>query len=316
MKTPRLACVVKGSAIILLLLAGVARAAETCEPVVGTLVTVEGRVDVQRTGSGTWSPAHLDQSLCKGDLVRAGQRSRATVQLVNQAVLRIDQNTAMRLDNIAVEKEERSSLSLLQGALQSFSRKPRGFEVSTPYLNGSIEGTEFVFRVKENESELTVFEGTVVAANAQGSVTVSGGESATAMKGQAPQARTVVRPRDVAQWSLYYPPVLAAGNTADAGLQDAAALLSVGRVEEARAGIDRAIQQDPGVAEPGQCGGEDRALLCPAGRLRYSRCTRHPSAGRRAAAGRCPGLGAPGRTATHAGRAHAVARIRSARYLA
>jgi tetratricopeptide (TPR) repeat protein len=167
------------------------------------------------------------------------------VQLVNQAVLRIDQNTAMRLDNIAAEKEERSTLSLLQGALQSFSRKPRSFEVSTPYLNGSIEGTEFVFRVEENESELTVFEGTVVAANAQGSVTVTGGESATAVKGQAPQARTVVSPRDAAQWSLYYPPVLAAGSTADAGLQDAAALLSVGRVEEARAGIDKVLDKDP-----------------------------------------------------------------------
>jgi tetratricopeptide (TPR) repeat protein len=108
-----------------------------------------------------------------------------------------------------------------------------------------------VFRVKENESELTVFEGTVMASNDQGSVSVSGGESASAMQGQAPQARTVVRPRDAAQWSLYYPPVLAAGGQDIApGLQEAANDLSVGRVDEALPRVDQAIEQgtDAGLA--------------------------------------------------------------------
>ncbi|MDH3947393.1 MAG: FecR family protein, partial [Gammaproteobacteria bacterium] len=145
-------------AFVLLLLVGTAGAVAACEPVVGKLVTLEGQVEVQRGAGSAWSALQLDASLCQGDLVRAGKHSRATVVLVNQAVLRIDQNTAMRLDNITGKKEERSALSLLKGAFQSFSRKPRGFEVSTPYLNGSIEGTEFVFRVKDNASELTVFE--------------------------------------------------------------------------------------------------------------------------------------------------------------
>jgi Tfp pilus assembly protein PilF len=236
-------------AFVFLLLAGTAHAAEACEPVVGKLVTMEGQVEVQR--GSTWSAVQLDAALCQGDLVRAGQHSRATVVLVNQAVLRIDQNTAIRLDNITGKKEERSALSLLRGAFQSFSRKPRGFEVSTPYLNGSIEGTEFVFRVRENESELTVFEGIVVASNDQGSVSVTGGESASAMKGQAPQSRTVVTPRDAAQWSLYYPPVLAAGGKDIApGLQQAANDLSVGRVDEALPRVNQAIEQgiDSGLA--------------------------------------------------------------------
>jgi len=217
--------------------------ASTCQPVVGKLVTVEGQVEVQPASGSGWKVAQLNDALCKGDLVRAGQHSRATIQLINQAVLRIDQNTAMRLDNITGKPEERSALSLLKGAFQSFSRKPRGFEVNTPYLNGSIEGTEFVFRVRDNASELTVFEGTVVASNDQGSATVSGGESVAAQQGQAPQTRTAVRPRDAAQWSLYYPPVMTA--SAQTTLQDASALLSVGRVDEARGKIDKALDQDP-----------------------------------------------------------------------
>jgi len=235
--------------IILLVLAIPALATEGCEVTVGRLATLEGQVEVQKTGMASWQPGKLDDTLCQGDTVRAAERSRATVVLVNEAVLRIDQNTAMRLDNISGVAGERSALSLLKGALQSFSRKPRGFEISTPYLNGSIEGTEFVFRVEDGESILTVFEGVVVASNDQGSASVSGGESVAASAGQAPQRRTVVQPRDAARWSLYYPPILATGGGDSAispALRQAADDLSVGRVDEARAGIDNAIAEGTG----------------------------------------------------------------------
>jgi len=247
MVCPRLVPLWIATTLLVFSFAGKVFAAD-CDVVVGRLATVEGRVELQRSGASSWQAGALNAELCKGDTVRAGERSRATVALVNQAVLRIDQNTAMRLDNITGVAQERSTLSLFKGALQSFSRKPRGFEVNTPYLNGSIEGTEFVFRVEDDESILTVFEGTVVASNNQGSASVSGGESVAAKVGQAPQPRSVVRPRDAAQWSLYYPPILAAGGDEGAGispaLRQAAADLSVGRVNEARASVDQAIADD------------------------------------------------------------------------
>ena len=211
MTLSRIARMIAASMFRIFSVAGEALAAGACDVPVGRLASVEGRIEVQRTGTSSWQVVSLDADLCQGDTVRAGERSRATVALVNQAVLRIDQNSAMRLDNISGVTEERSALSLLKGAFQSFSRKPRGFEVNTPYLNGSIEGTEFVFRVAEDESILTVFEGTVLASNAHGSASVSSGASVAAKAGQAPQPRTLVRPRDAAQWSLYYPPILAAG---------------------------------------------------------------------------------------------------------
>ena len=252
MTVTRLVRIVVSGILFSMMLAGAAVAAEPCQTVVGRLATVEGQVEVQRTGSPNWQAGVLGGDLCQGDTVRAGARSRATISLINQAVLRVDQNTAMRLDNISGVTEERSVLSLLKGAFQSFSRKPRGFEVNTPYLNGSIEGTEFVFRVEDGQSELIVLEGLVVASNAQGKVSVSSGEAAVGEQGKAPTMSTVVRPRDAAQWSLYYPPVLAmdaqarvADPEAQASLQSAASLLSVGRVDEARANIDKALQLDP-----------------------------------------------------------------------
>jgi Tfp pilus assembly protein PilF len=230
-----------GIALLVFFIIPISYAAEPCDPVVGRVVDVAGRVEIQRGVDARWAEAKLEDALCEGDTVRASERSRAAVALVNQAILRIDQSTTIRLINIKGKPEERSLLSLVKGAIQSFSRKPRQFEISTPYLNGSIEGTEFVFRVADNQTILTVFEGIVRVANEQGVVSVASGQSVAAEPGKAPQPRTVVRPRDAAQWALYYPPVL----SGDQGLQQVAQDLSVGRVAEARTGIDKALAANP-----------------------------------------------------------------------
>ncbi len=256
-------------------------AATGCDVAAGRFVSIEGVVEVQAAAGGDWRGAVLETSLCEGDTIRVGERSRAAVALINEAVLRIDQGTTLRLLDITAGQGERSWLELVKGAIQSFSRKPRFLTVNTPYLNGSIEGTEFTMRVEEGSSQITVFEGVVTAANDQGKVAVSPGESASASAGQAPQRRTVVRPRDQVQWSLYYPPILSASAVASGSpaLSEAAAcaergdttcafaaldrvpvkaqdarfsllraslLLSVGRVKEARSDIDAALAQDPG----------------------------------------------------------------------
>ena len=218
--------------------------------------------------------------------MRAGRRSRAAISLINEAVLRLDQNTTLQLVDITAEPEQRSFLELVVGAIQSFSRSPRLLAVNTPYLNATVEGTEFFVEVAENESSVIVFEGVVAATNPQGELRLASGEGATAAAGEAPQPRIIVRPRDAVQWALYYPPIFAAlggrGMTAPPGLPPALAeaadlanrgdvngalevldrvpeaerdaqyytfraalLLSVGRVDDARAAIDRALAVDP-----------------------------------------------------------------------
>ena len=101
--------------------------------------------------------------------------------------------------------------------------------------------------VEEEKATITVLEGVVLASNNQGDVTIMPGESAQAGKGQAPKKRGVVTPRALVQWGLFYPPVLSAGAAGGASpaIQNAATLLSVGRVDEARAEIDTALKQDP-----------------------------------------------------------------------
>ena len=106
-------------------------------------------------------------------------------------------------------KEERTGVvDLLKGAAHFFSRGPRSLEVQTPSTIAGVRGTEFFVNVETDRTLLTVFEGTVVAENPAGSLTLTSGQSAVAEAGKAPVLRVVARPRDAVQWALYYPPVL------------------------------------------------------------------------------------------------------------
>ncbi len=192
-------------------LAGLSLASEAiaeCSEPVGRFVDIHGQVETQLVEGENWSIASLETALCEGSSIRVGAQSRAAIALINDAVLRLDENTTMRLVNITQNKEKRSLLDIIKGALHSFSRKPRKLSINSPYINGSIEGTEFVFRVTDEQSVLTVFEGTVTAANDQGSISVSSGESASAGEGHAPTVRVLVNPRDEVNWGLYYPRIL------------------------------------------------------------------------------------------------------------
>ena len=70
-------------------------AEEHCGTPVGTLVSVEGEVQIRRADQKTWLPATLDASFCAGDVLRVGTGGRAAVVLVNESILRVDQNTTL-----------------------------------------------------------------------------------------------------------------------------------------------------------------------------------------------------------------------------
>lgn len=262
-----------------------AKASDGCESAVGKFVSVEGAVELERSGKKERQPASLASALCQDDMIYVGANSRAALALVNDAVLRLDQNTVMRLVDVAPQPQKRSLLELIIGSFKSFSRPPRTFAVNTPYLNGLIEGTEFAMRVEGDSAMTTVYEGKVTTSNERGKLTLKRGESALAKAGQAPQSYVLVNPRDAVQWTLHYPPVFAAlggggQKASDAfpvvqhafelaqrgdipGALDlmervpqeernaqyhvyrASLLLNVGRVPEARADLDSALAKDP-----------------------------------------------------------------------
>lgn len=222
--------------------------AETCEKWVGKIVSVQGSVQAKRVGEAQWQNVNLNETFCPGDMIRIQEKSRAAIALINQPILRLDENSTITLGGL---KEERTSvIEMLKGAAHFFSRVARNLEVQTAFVNAGVEGTEFFIKVEEDKTFMSIFEGKILASNEAGSLIVTSGQSAVAEAGKAPVLVVVVRPQDAVQWTLYYPPITYRYEEIREDdprfyTQRASSLLSVGRVEEAEAEIKKALYLDP-----------------------------------------------------------------------
>lgn len=255
-----------------------AQADARCVEPIATLASIEGQVEAAGDNGNAWHAVHIDERLCPGDRLRVGANSRAAVVLGNHTVMRLDALTTLNLTG--PKEADTLWVELLRGVSHFLSRVPRRLTVSTPYVNAGVEGTEFLVTADERQATVTVFEGHVAANNPQGNLLLTSGQSITAAAGAAPTLRVMIRPRDGLRWALHYPPVVAFADADFADLppvaqsltrlregDDAGALapiaslgdevrdarffnyraslyLGVGRVDAARADIDRALALD------------------------------------------------------------------------
>jgi tetratricopeptide (TPR) repeat protein len=260
-------------------------AEKRCDQWVSKAVSVQGIVEVRKTGETNWEPVKLNDTFCGGDMMRVQQNSRAAVVLSNETNIRLDQKTTITFAEIRQDKS--FLLDLFTGAAYFFSRFPKSIEVLTPFVNASVEGTEFYIKVESDQAFLSIFEGKIAASNKIGSLSLARGQSATARAGQPPRPVVIINPRDAVQWALYYPPIInwqqkdftGGGETDWQGmvrnsigyywkgdltgalsaiarapkeiidprfyLYHAALLISVGRVDEAQEDVSTALKLDP-----------------------------------------------------------------------
>jgi ferric-dicitrate binding protein FerR (iron transport regulator) len=68
-----------------------------CVQAIGAVPSLQGEVQVQSASTGVWRPAALNEQLCPGEVIHVGERSRVEVTIVNQPNVRLDQNTALSL---------------------------------------------------------------------------------------------------------------------------------------------------------------------------------------------------------------------------
>ncbi|MBM9604650.1 TonB-dependent receptor domain-containing protein [Desulfopila inferna] len=228
---------------------GYAEAAEECRQPIATIVSIQGGAQIKRDGQPEWHAADMDAQFCPGDMLRIGADGRAAVVMANESVLRINRNSTIIFYN--PEPGSFSILELLRGALHIFSHRPHSLKIITPYVNGVVEGTEFLVLADPDSSSITVFSGVVTAINQEGQLQLTSGQSAIARKGKEPTSRAVVRPFDAVEWTLYYPAVIepSAESTQRKTVYQASASLSIGQVEDARKILDTILQEDPGNSE-------------------------------------------------------------------
>lgn len=252
-----------------------AQASLHCDRSVAQILSAQGQVDTQRAEENTWLEVRQQDEFCPGDKIRTAKRSRATLRLSNESVITLEQTTTLFFPEPAANAPE-WLVGILNGVSFFRSRQPQQLHIKTPFINAVHEGTEFLVRVDDQHTEITVFDGQVAAQNQAGHITIKPGHVGVAPKGQAPfTQRLVMKPEDAVQWALYYPPVIdykkmAAwqrvsptfqGNnshqlldsldTVPMALQDsyylllkASLLLNVGRVDEAEEQIGRLLKID------------------------------------------------------------------------
>lgn len=173
---------------------------------IGKISSIQGSVKAMSKSGTTWLPARIGDTFCIGDRISTGEHSRAAIVLNNETVLRIDQNTTIVFRG---PEEKRTFLIILQeGVAHFFSRKVRRLEIDTPFVNGVVEGTEFMVRVDQTQAFIFLFEGRMRADNPLGSLQLSKDQCVVARAGRAPELTSVARPRDAVQWALYYPPII------------------------------------------------------------------------------------------------------------
>src|SRR5882672_2143997 len=248
-----------------------------CSSPVARVVSIQGSIELLRARQNDWSKiTRLDTPLCEGDRLRTGALSRAALFIQPETLVRVDQNTSISVsqtkDETLVEFTQEEVLAAAAGAYSCgagyfITRFPRKFRVNTPHLNAAVEGTEFLVAMRCESTELSVFEGKVLAAGAGANIfpaqTVSSGQMLTVGGSEPPAVKLLVKPVDAVQWVLYYPPLSDA--TAEADLppaeqcrslpkpldqtcltQLAEVLLRLGRVDEAQREVDAAVALDPG----------------------------------------------------------------------
>ena len=174
------------------------------------LLTVEGKVEISRTGTTPWLAAQTNLVVNLGDRVRTGLRSRAVVRFSNLAVLRVNELTTFVVQPPSAPGKP-ARLDLKSGSTYFLSReRPADVEFSTPLSSGAIRGTEFHLAVAENDgrSVVTLIDGALSISNSLGAVDLASGEQAVVEPGQPPKKTAVINAINIIQWCLYYPGVL------------------------------------------------------------------------------------------------------------
>jgi hypothetical protein len=165
------------------------------QPTVGHISFIHGNVSIQRGDSGDWLAATLNTPLEAGDRVSTGDDSRAEVQLDYANIVRLDQNSSIKLANLT---KSQIQVQVSEG-LVSYAVLPNtqaDAEIDTP--NSAIhplrQGEYRVEIANDSQTLVTVRDGQAEVAEPQGSTRIESGQMITIQGTDNPQYQTSTAP--------------------------------------------------------------------------------------------------------------------------
>ncbi|NPU93174.1 MAG: tetratricopeptide repeat protein [Gammaproteobacteria bacterium] len=205
----------------MLLLVFAAPATWACDDWLAKAVAITGAVE-RKSAAIDWQQLQVEQTVCPGDSVRVGPNSRAALYLRNNSFVRLDENSL--LDFPAQQQEDGFLLGLSQGFAHFISRIVNRFEVSTPYVNAVVEGTEFIVSASPAAAGVAVMEGKVKTYNDAGTESITSGQQVQATSRTASLTRINVPSASRVEWAIHYPPVLTLQNIQPVSAEEKARL--------------------------------------------------------------------------------------------
>lgn len=176
------------------------------------IVELQGRAEILPAGAQNWVLTGTNQVLRAHDRLRTGPNSRLCLRWSDQSLVPV--GALSELEVLPPEPAgSESGLQLFRGILSFFHREAPGrLRVITRGAVAGVEGTEFVVSVSGAEAAesttLSVIDGKVRLANSQAGVSLTNGQQAVAVVGQAPTLTAGFVANNILQWAFYYPAVL------------------------------------------------------------------------------------------------------------
>ena len=163
---------------------------------VGTITAIEGRVDLT-TGGGVTRDVRAGDPVSVGDILRSKSKSKAEVKFLDGNVLRLAENTRLRVSQYQPEEGKKSYFSLFRGKTQAVVdklQKKGVFEVHTPTAICGVRGTMFFAYFQNGQSGFAFQRGSGYGYNVKMPtriVTINAGQ---AMVVTAPDRPPTLRP--------------------------------------------------------------------------------------------------------------------------
>ena len=174
------------------------------QPAVGHISFINGNVSIQRGDSGDWIAATVNTPLEAGDRISTGDGSRAEVQLDYANIVRLDQNSSIKITGLT---KSQIQVQVSEG-LVSYAVLPNtqaDAEIDTP--NSAIhplrQGEYRIEIANDSQTLVTVRDGQAEVAEPQGSTRIESGQLITIQGTDNPQYQTTTAaaPDDFDHWA-------------------------------------------------------------------------------------------------------------------
>ena len=220
---------------------------------VGEIVLITGKVSVRLTPEDSFKDAKARQSLVVGDIIKTGPNGRASILLREETQLKVASNTTLIIKDVTTHKEKSGALKTLlkleSGEVWTRSKGAGdGLMIETPNATAAIRGTEWSISVRDNESKVTVSEGSVQMSNKSGTVNLGQNEQGVVIGDEAPVKSLVISPRDRIQWTYYLSEKKLLGylKFGEAAPGTAEGLFNEGKLEESIRAFRDVLAGEPG----------------------------------------------------------------------